>query len=434
MKIGSCTARALVALAGLLVWGQASAAGLPTAGTVYLELGSVDRVRWVKTDDTSVTQSIADRRDITGASKDACALAMGTPELLTITSPQGKTVGFNKQKNWIGIRDQSRGVDCGRFVPGQSIKIALGSQLPAGAVVRHTRLEVNAKKNAVIRAVLSANGQTQTFKLRTGTSASGQPGPNEQFCFPGVSDSSPDSASNCTWEFGGQWEEVTFFTDVGEWSIAAGTLPSAFELIEFTGVLGCDPTNQTISEISGPDGLTSSGYRLDNVADPLVPGPTPECVVVPYIYEAECPEGLTLPPDPVCTNFVYDPLTQGTHMAFFFQWNWPAEEVPASGGIDAIPETLQFFLNGASVGVELDICPEIRPQFDDNGTPDDPTDDVFTGIDPAFPPADQEPTVPGTQAGCLITRELIQNGDQIRLIEGAYVQGDYVGSRSVGFR
>jgi hypothetical protein len=424
--------RALCVLAGVFVGAQVAWADLPSGGTVYIKLGYVDMVKWVKPDHTIVTQFIKDKRDLTGSSKDACALALGQPELLTITSPQGKTVGFNKQKNWIGIRDQSKGVDCGRLVPGQTIKLALGSYLPPNVVVRSTELQVNAKKNAVIRAVVSANGQTQTFKLRTGLSATGQPGPNEQFCFPGRSDSNPDSSANCTWKFNGSWDEVTFFTDVGEWSIADGF--SKFELIEFTGVLGCDPANRDVVEIAGPDGLTSSGFRLGNVDDPLVPGPAPECVVVPYVYEAECPEGLTLPPDPVCTNFVYDPLNQGTNMTFFFQWNWPAEEVPASGGIDAIPETLQFFLNGAPVGVELDICPEIRPQFDDNGTADDPTDDVFTGIDPAFPPADQEPTVPGTQAGCLITREVIQNGEQIRLIEGAYVQGDYVGSRSVGFR
>ena len=415
---------ALMQLAGV----DTASAELPAGGTIYLELGSVDRVRWVKPDATLVIQSISDLRDITGSSKDACKLALGSPTILTMTS-QGKTVGFNSQKDWIGIREQSRGVDCGRLVQGQSIVLALGPDL-SQFVVQSSRLEINAKKNAVVRAVASADGATQTFTLKTGLAATGTPGPNEQFCNPGVSDSSPDSRATCAWTFTGPWKQLTFFTDAGEWSLAAGDLPSEFQLVEFSGLLGCPSVgNEVIGEIQGPNGLASSGFRLENVLDPLLDEPVPACVVVPYVYSATCPAGLNLPPDPVCTNFVYDFLDQGTHMAFYFEWSWPPEPVP--GQIDQIPETLQFFINGNTTGVQLDLCPEIVPLFDDpNGTPDDPTDDVFVGIDPAFPAADQEPTVPGTQAGCLITRNVIQDGSEVLVIEGAYIQGDYVASRS----
>jgi hypothetical protein len=421
---------ALVAVALSLVSG-ATWAQLPAGGTLYLELGAVDQFRWVGPGATpeTLTQSIKDMRDITGKSNDACKLALASsPQLATLTSASG-TVGFNNQKDWIGVREQSRGVDCGRLVSGQSITLALGSAL-SGYAVSSSTLEINAKKNAVVRAIVSAEGSSKTFVLKTGLSATGTPGPNEQFCFPGVSDSSPDSRANCAWSFGGPWTSVTFVTDAGEWSLASGTSASSFTLIEFSGLLGCPSIGgEEIPEVLGPNGLRTSGYRLENAADPLIEEPTPSCVVVPYVYSATCPAELNLPPETACTNFTYDPLNQGTHMAFYFRWNWPPEAVPA-GGIDDLEETLQFFLNGNSIGVELDICPEIRPMFEDpNNTPDDPTDDVFLGVDPDYPPADQDTTVPGTQAGCLITRQVIQNGIEVLVVEGAYVQGDYLARR-----
>jgi hypothetical protein len=435
MKFESSAARALLALAVVFLGVQTASAELPAGGTVFLDLGTVDQFRWVKPDNSVKTQFVADMRTITGDTKDSNKLALGLPQLMTLTSP-GKTVGFNSQKNWIGIREQKGGVETGRVVSGQSITLGLGSEL-SGYNVRHTELWVNAKKNAVIRAVLSSGGQTQTFALRTGLSATPpfRAGPGDQDCFPGVSDSSPDSAANCKWVFNGQWDSVTFITDAGEWSLASGATSSRFDLIQFSGVLGC-PTigNQNIAEIQGANGLSSSGVRLENVFDPLLPNePVPVCVVVPYSYSPTCPAGANPQLGAVCTNFIYEFLNQGTHMAFFFQTNWPPEPVPTNGGFDAIPETVQLFINGSTTPVVVDACPEIRPLFDDNGTPDDLTDDVFLGIDPAHPPADQEPTVPGTQAGCLITDETIHNGATVEKLQGIYVQGDWTAGRG-GFQ
>ncbi len=62
----------------------------------------------------------------------------------------------------------------------------------------------------------------------------------------------------------------------------------------------------------------------------------PACVVVPYVVSPTCPDGFT----GTCTNFVYA-LDQGTHMAFAFQWEWPAEAIPA-GGIEAIANPNSF--------------------------------------------------------------------------------------------
>jgi hypothetical protein len=193
----------------------------------------------------------------------------------------------------------------------------------------------------------------------------------------------------------------------------------SFTVVQPQGQLGCDPTNNAFGT-SGPGGLVLSATRLPNVNDPApdaVGGSTaPACVVVPYTVSTTCPNGLS----GTCTNFVYDPLDQGTHMAFTFHWTWPPEAIPA-GGIGAITDTEQLFLNGNPTPLSLDLCPEIVPNF---------VAGTFVGLATGSPsPDDQDFALPGTQAGCLVRRVVIQVGGQVQLIEDAYVQGDYVTSR-----
>ena len=121
------------------------------------------------------------------------------------------------------------------------------------------------------------------------------------------------------------------------------------------------------------------------------------------MISSTCPDGFS----GSCTNFVYDPLHQGTHMAFVFHWEWPLEDIP-----NPLP-------------VELDFCSEIVPEFAEDGT--------FIGLADGSPsPPDQEPaiTAPGTQAGCLVRRTVKQVGNQIQIVEDAYVQGDYAARRN----
>jgi hypothetical protein len=179
---------------------------------------------------------------------------------------------------------------------------------------------------------------------------------------------------------------------------------------------------------SGSGSLAFTGVRLDNVNDPsptAVGGFTaPACVVVPYVVSTTCPTGFT----GACTDFVYDPLDQGTHMAFHFTWTWPIEGIPV-GGIDAIPETLQLFINGNPVPVDLNLCAHSLAVYDVNG------DFVKLIADPSYTgplphPQDQDTVAPGTQAGCLIGRNVIQNGSGLKLVEDAWVQGDYAARRN----
>ena len=192
-----------------------------------------------------------------------------------------------------------------------------------------------------------------------------------------------------------------------------------FAVVQQAGDLDC-PGGANAFGTTGANGLVLNASRLDNVTDPTTDpagSAPPACVVVPYVVSATCPTGVT----GTCTNFVYDPLNQGTHMGFAFHWKWPLEPIPPNG-VNGVAPTLQFFINGNAVGVDLDICPEIVPQYDSNGN--------LTGIDPTKPPFDQDSSVPGTQAGCLITRTTQQVGDKVQVTEDAFVQGDYAARRN----
>jgi hypothetical protein len=202
----------------------------------------------------------------------------------------------------------------------------------------------------------------------------------------------------------------------------------SFNVVQPTGSLGCTAGTNTfpLTTVGPLPALGST--RLPNVDDPApdaVGGETaPECEIVPYVVETTCPTGLT----GTCVNFIYDPLNQGTHMAFAFHWEWPAEAIP-SEGISGIDDTLQLFLNGNPVPLALDLCPEIIPLYASNGS--------LIGLDPSSPPPNDQdfpsgsyPGLPGTQAGCLVRRVVKQVGGQVQIVEDAYVQGDYASARN----
>ncbi len=190
----------------------------------------------------------------------------------------------------------------------------------------------------------------------------------------------------------------------------------AFRVVQ-PGTLGC---------ITGANGNntfetdTLAGARLPNVEDPEEPETDfPFCDAVPYVVTATCPTGEAGP----CTQFTFDPLGQSRHIVFVLHWEWPAEAIP-DGGIHDINNTVQLFVNGSPTPVVLDLCREIIPEFDGDGT--------FIGLaEGSPPPADQEVTYPynGTQAGCLVRRVVQQAGDQILIVEDAYVMGDYTAIR-----
>jgi hypothetical protein len=306
-----------------------------------------------------------------------------------------------------------------------ALKLQLGTSL-ANLVVTKASFDIEAKKNVVVKAVTfdSVGGApSRTFYLVTGKSKNYSQYsslPNADLNCTSKSDSGPDSGAsdNCRWNIDAQWTKIELSALTGEFGLeggADGTGPTTFDVGTVgDGFLSC-PSNPTqpndIPAKSDSSGLTVSGSRFDNVDDPLAAGGAPACVPVPYALSTTCPSGQT----GSCTNFQYDPLSQGTNMAFTFHVEWPLEAIPPTG-IKGIQPTLQFFINGNPVGLELNFCPEISPQFGADGE--------FTGITDALP-ADQDPA-PGTQAGCLVKRTVEQVGNQVKVVEDAYVQGDYV--------
>ncbi len=421
MKLGRVSRGSFAALVGALfslmatVGAQADPVPVVSKGVLTLQLGSVDRFIWGP---TAEVQAISGSR---------CALTTGS-NLMRVTAYS--TPGFNSDS--IGIASgASSGTPCGRVSVGEgALQFRLGTSL-AGLVVTKGSFDVEVKKNAVIKAVTYdevGGAPSQTYYLVTGTSKT-KPQystlPNADLSCSCQSDSGPDSGAsdNCRWNITGQWTKIEFTAIVGEFGIeggADGTGPTTFDIGQIgDGFLGCPTSPESNVILPPPDPVpgqpTISGTRLANVDDPLAPGPAPDCVAVPYDITTTCPAGV----EGACTNFEYNPLDQGTNMTFSFHWEWPLEAIPPDG-IDGVEPTVQFFINGNPVGVELDFCPEIIPLY---------SDDVFIGIDPGAPVGDQDAAA-GTQAGCLISRQVNQVGGQIQVIEDAYVQGDYAARRN----
>jgi len=408
--------------------GAATAAGpYFSSGVLYLDLGTTNQFKY-----GAVAQPV------NAGSGSSCALTPSSGELVSI-STTGGTPGFNKKKEWLGVQETSQGVDCGRIsAPLQSWSLALSrtdtSPLKV-SVVQQTTLKLNAKKNAVIRANLFLNGVPtgRVFYFRSGLSADGILATDETECNAGISDSNPDSGASCEWKFPkgtevpAQWDRVTLTAETGEIGVGGPGTVSEFRLaIPAQGLLGCDTSNRDIDTTVGNNGLVFDGVRLANVADPKTPTGEPNppaCAVVPYAVSPTCPAGVI---GTSCVNFLYDPLNQGTHMAFHFTWQWPIEALP-TGGIDAIPNTLQLFINGSATPVELDICPHTKAVYVDGEFDRLIADPLYTGPNPH--PQDQDLTAAGTQAGCLIHRDVLQDGTGLKLVEEAWVQGDYVSLR-----
>jgi hypothetical protein len=443
----SLSSRLVVRASGLLLAATAmtyahfawSVVPVVSSGTIYLNLGSQNKFYYGAT-----------TQPVNTGNGNSCALIQDmTPKLVKIDT-EGGTPGFNSKKAWFGVQEKSQGVDCGRVsaTSNQKLTLTLSGQV-AGALVVKTDVALNAKKNAVIVAELLLNGVPigRSFTFKSGASAPvGNPAPfDTTYCSPGVSDSNPDSNADCRWVFPNlsgvavngipasgndapaQWNGVRFTAMVGEFGLGGPNSISTFQIaVAADGELGCPGGNNTFEAIG--NGIVYQGTRLYNRDVDLSPDAPPvpdECHAVPYVVSTSCPTGSTATQ---CTNLVYDFLDQGSYMAFYFRWIWAPEPTPTapSGGtiVNSIAPTQQYFLNGSTL-TALDFCPGVDWLFDDNGTPDDPTDDIFLGPAAPLPASLDKSSAPGTQAGCLVTRQVIQDGLTVQAIEGAYVQGDY---------
>ena len=415
-------------------WADVTTGGLESGGTLFLNLGASDNFTWSK---TGSVENVYDLRDLTNKSADACKLQLGTlppqppqPQLMLVTATSGTTngtPGFNGQKNWMGVREQSRGIDCGRVSPGQALTLSLGQAL-AGYGISDTFLQVNAKQNVVVKAVATYKGKNpQYFWLETGLSAVDPVGPNQKVidgktvtvnvsvCSQGISDSSPDVAANCTWHFAGLYDVVTLANaNNGAWSIASSASgPSKFSLVKADGILDCNDT--TITATSGANSAIVQGTRLINTDNSA-------CVPIPYtLTSSQCTvqNGLNT----ACnTEFKYDALGQNQVLAFFFTWSWPLEQLTP---ISSVPKTKVTFSSGNIT--TLDTCSGSTANYQGSTFLSlTPPSGGFLDQDGAGP----NTPLPGVQAACLLRREVQQSGAGIFVNEDGYIQGDVAFSRN----
>jgi hypothetical protein len=445
---------AALAVAGVAVYlfGIMSAAALEPLGQLRIEFGATDQLRYVPESGPEIVVPFYNLRDATGSPRDDCTLAVGDypdgrdTSLLAISGGDRSTVGFNVQKDWIGIREQKRGVDCGRVVAGQGLTIALGDdEALSGLMVTSAVLELSVKKNVVIDIAVSADGAAvEHYQLRTGfsvVSGEGQapegesgwttlPGTEHIFNCRPRSDSGPDVDSSCRVAgLQGFWDTIELTTapgNEGEWSLGSGT--TVFQLTAVDGVLDCGETT-IVAEDLASDGLVQL-RRLDNIDGTA-------CVAIPY----------TLSFGDQTVTFLADYLGQDESVAFEWMVTWAEEALvrpeadadePLASALALIPVSIQQFRDVDPV-FPLDLCVG-TPQYEDG---------LLTGVVPpasGFPDMspDQEVNgepiegLPGVQYGCLLTREIDYLGEldgndayeRIQLRESGYLQGDWISSRS----
>ena len=409
---------ALILAIGSAATGQTTTTpGLPDEGVLRLQLGAVDRLLWETppTSDINPTESLFDRRDLTGRSQDKCLLQVGSPvgtapTLLRFAAgvPTSNQPGIGSDSIGVfggGSGSTARGVDCYRVGANESLTLSLTGLL-AGRVAYRSELDVEVKQNARILATATAGGTTTTWELRSGgsvVSGQGSTAPGSPiFNCNASSDSGSDSGpnDNCRWTILGVWDSLELRTLAGEWSLEGGSdfgsnafaNNSLFFLTRVSGVLDCGDT--TITAGGGSNALVSAN-RLANA------GGT-RCVPIPYLLESTGNNVAFL------KNLLGQP-----DAAFVFDITWTIENAQS---LALIPLTFHSF-DGVT-NFDLDLCVG-TPSFDLGGN--------LTSL--AGVP-DLDPLQPGKQYACVSAQQLDYIGtDTILLRQTIYLEGDWTAGR-----
>ena len=408
---------ALIVLIGSAAAAQTTTTGgLPDDGVLRLQLGAVDRLVWEtpSTSDTNPTQSLFDRRSLTGRSFDKCLLQIGAigdaPTLLGFAAgvPTSNQPGFAYDAIGVfggGGGSTARGVDCSRVGANESLTLSLVGSL-SGRIAYRSELDIEVKQSARILATASAGGSSTTWELRSGASiVSGQgstvPG-SPIFNCNAASDSGSDSGpnDNCRWTIPGVWDSLELRTLAGEWSLEGGAdfgsnafaNNSLFFLTRASGILDCGDT--TITAGGGGSALVS-GSRLANAGGSA-------CVPIPYLLESTGNN----------VSFLKDLLGQ-TDAAVVFDITWTIENAMS---LPAIPLSFHSF-DGVTF-FDLDVCVG-TPSFDTSGN--------LTGLSGV---PDLDPSLPGNQYACVSTQQVdYVDTDTIEVRQRIYLEGDWTAGR-----
>ena len=471
---GGCSRiRWFVVLLAMVVSGGvlAQAGGLPPGGTLHIQFTSAgapaDRIHFVPAQGAPETVFIRDLRDLGGGPKDSCALALSDngssanvppneSRLLSLGGGDGKTVGFNKSKDQVGIREQKRGTDCGRVVSGQSVVLTLGSRLAAAQLKAvRSQLGFTVKKNVVVRIeAVAGGGAPLLFFLRSGNSViRGEghppagislqdwnggvpPAPaNVYNCNPS-SDSGPDADAIC--QINGLeaiWDQLTLRSSGSvDGEFAIGPVASSFELAAISGVLDCGDTSITAEDETS--GATAFLRRLENV------GPVQQCTPIPYVLRWKDQQ----------VQFLANYLGQDT--AYVWHTDWAPENIadlrPADDhNTPEVDERAVLVGEGNAAGTATARIPPSQQRF----LEDDPLYyvDLCLGelerdgtgkVIGLLPPTEGFPDLSeldGSQYGCWFVRELRydpldENGvplgaDWVQLRETGILFGDWTANR-----
>jgi hypothetical protein len=410
-------AASVLTAAALLAMSIPAAAATISLGTLRLNLGSTNQ--WVY---GSTTQQVK--------VKGSCELdqSSAAPTLVAISTTNG-TPGFNKQKEWFGVKENSNGVGCGRISGDQSLTLSLTGALTS-KVVNKTTLALNAKKNVIITATTYIGSTpTGSYVLKTGGSApvGVEPNSNEAFCSAGVSDSNPDSNADCVWVFPNtdktnkdtpaDWDHVTFTVSVGEFGLGGVNTISTFEVgAEVDGQINCG--DQTIAVGDGITVPFAQCTRLDNADSTLSGGPSGNnCQVVDYSLDTNC-DGSD------CTVRLLHGLSgtqDATQFRFLCTINWTGEDILFGSAPDyssSISLSQLYWGTDDSVSTrQLDYCPGATVKTDPPGC--EPGTVAVTG---AFTfPTDYSIELTSASSGL----EAFQGGDVVSVATGTDNDGIY---------
>lgn len=415
-NFASAAVCALICLIGSAALGQTTTTqGLPDEGVLRLQFGEVDRLVWEtpSTSDTNPTQSISDRRILTGRTSDKCLLQLGpigsAPSLLRFAAgvrPENQPgVVFDRIGVYGGGNDTaSRGAKCMRAGASESLTLSLVGAL-SGRVAFHSELDIDVTQNARILATATSGGTATTWELRSGSgivAGQGSDAPGAPiFNCPAGQEPESGPANNCRWVIDAVWDSLELRTLAGEWSLAGGSdfgvdayaNNTLFQLTQASGILDCGDT--TITSGDGSETALANGRRLDNASGSA-------CVPIPYQIESTGSD----------VTFLKELLGQ-PDAAFVFDVTWVVENATS---LATIPLTVHSF-DGVTY-FDLDLCV---------GTG---TFDLGGNLTSLVGVPDLDPGQPGNQYACVVSQDIDWISFQtIQLRQTIYLEGDWTAGR-----